>query len=157
MSALAGFGLSVDPPPGWDAHIYRRPRPEEGTTFPVMHVANFALPPDRGDFGGGAVELMGPDHVLVTLVELDPASAGTALFARLGVPVPLPPGGFGPTTMQRVIAGQAGGQWFFQARGRAFCLYVVLGSHLDRARLVPEVNRVLASIAVDPVPAASRP
>lgn len=150
MTTLAGHGLAVRTPAGWDAHIYRRPRPERGTTHPVLHVANFALPPDRGDFGAGAVERMGSDHVLVTLVEYAPASAATPLFARVGMPRPLSVSAFRPDTLQRAVGGQGGSQWFFRASGRPFCLYVVLGSLGRRRQLVPEVNRVLDGIVVEP-------
>ena len=52
---------------------------------------------------------------------------------------------FNPNVLQRAIRGQAGVQRFFQEAGRAFCLYVVLGSLANRDRLVPAVNRVLAT------------
>jgi hypothetical protein len=140
--------LAVDTPPGWDARIYRRNRSEHGEdTFPVVHAANFPLPAVRGDFGSGAVDRMGHDHVLVTLLEYDAASAGTALFANKGVPRPRPHD-FHPRMLQRTIAGQSGGQWFFHVGDRAFCLYVVLGSHSRRARLVPQVHHLLDRLAI---------
>ncbi|MGH9065653.1 MAG: hypothetical protein ACRD0L_17120 [Acidimicrobiales bacterium] len=149
MTGLVGYGLRVDPPPGWDARLYRRPAPERGVTYPVLHLANFALPPDRGDYGGGAVEAMGPGHVLVTLVEFAPESAATPLFARVGRPWPLGADAFRTTTLQRPLPGQAGTQWFFQEQGRPFCLYAVLGSHAQRQRLVPRVNEALGRITVE--------
>jgi hypothetical protein len=53
-------------------------------------------------------------------------------------------------TLQRLIPGQSGVQRFFSERGRAFCLYVVIGSHSSRRALVEEVNRLLATLEVDP-------
>lgn len=155
MSALVGHGLAVDPPPGWDAHIYRRPAGPVGITMPVLHTANFALPPHRGDFGGGAVELMGPDHVMVMLVELGSDSVGTALCSSVGLPGPLAASAFRPTTLQRALPGQSGAQWFRTVGDRAFCLYVVLGSHARRHALVASVNQVLAGISVAPAPASA--
>ena len=52
--------------------------------------------------------------------------------------------------MQRTIVGMSGAQSFFTEGGRAFCAYVVLGSHRARAALVPEVNRLLAGLRIEP-------
>ena len=147
---LAHRGLAVDVPRGWDARIYRRREvaTEEETTHAVLHAANFALPEDRGDYGSGAVELMGPGHALVVLLEHHPSAAGTPLFANRGVPRSLAPELFSPHRLQRTIAGQAGTQVFFHDSGRAFCLYVVLGAFRNRARLLPGVNDVLATLEV---------
>ena len=47
------------------------------------------------------------------------------------------------------MRGQSGCQRFFSVAGRAFCLYVVLGSHARRTLLTPRVNAVLASLRVE--------
>jgi hypothetical protein len=39
-------------------------------------------------------------------------------------------------------------QRFFTVAGRAFCLYVVVGSHIDRAEVIPAVNQVLESLRI---------
>jgi hypothetical protein len=57
---------------------------------------------------------------------------------------------FSPSMLQRSLDGQGGHQTFFNESGRAFCLYVVLGSHNGRHQLVPRVNQVLAGIAIEP-------
>jgi hypothetical protein len=149
-------GIEVAVPRGWDAEIYSR---EEGLSAqaagggggsrPVVHVGTFPLPPARGDFGSGAVEIMNQDDVLVVLFEYGPESVGSPLFARSGIPR-VAAGDFGPNNMQRPIAGQSGAQYFFNHAGRAFCLYVVLGGHNRRNELVPEVNQVLAGLTIDP-------
>ncbi len=154
MATLSAHGLSVTPPLGWDAEIFTRALdPRIMTPFggreavpPIAHVANFGLPPVRGDFGGGAVELMESGAVFIALLEHDPSEAGAALFTGKGVPWPLSPDDFSPANLQRPIGGQTGCQRFFLVDGRPFCLYVVLGSHRLRAVLVPEVNGVLASL-----------
>jgi hypothetical protein len=145
---VAAHRLAVDTPHGWDARIYRRTQTDAGEqSFPVMHAANFALPAIRGDFGSGAVDRMRRDNVLVALLEFDPPSVGTALFANRGVPRPRADE-FHPTQLQRVLPGQSGGQWFFNTGDRAFCLYVVLGSHHRRARLVPHVHALLDRLTI---------
>jgi hypothetical protein len=148
-------GIEVAVPQGWDAEIYRRDEglnPQAaggaGGSRPVVHVGTFPLPPARGDFGSGAVEIMNQDDVLVVLFEYGPESVGSPLFARSGIPR-VAAGDFGPNNMQRPIAGQSGAQYFFNDAGRAFCLYVVLGGHNRRNELVPEVNQVLAGLTID--------
>jgi len=146
---VRAHGVAVRTPAGCEARIHRRPPTEpDERTHSVTHVANFALPPDRGDFGTGAVERMGRDDVLVVLVEFDAASASTPLFANRGLPRPRVED-FHPAQLQRTLPGQSGAQWFFNTRGRAFSLYVVLGSHHRRARLLPQVRQILDDLTID--------
>ncbi len=155
---LTGGGVALSLPTGWEGEVFTR-APEPGRSLSaghpdevarnVIHLANFALPRERGDFGSGAVELMSSGAILVILFEHGPESVGTPLFARSGVPV-LDPDEFHPQQMQRTLSGQSGRQIFFNANGRAFCLYVVLGAHRQRSTLVPLVNEVLASLEIEP-------
>jgi hypothetical protein len=92
---------------------------------------------------------MRSDDIFLSLFEFEPASAGKVLFAA-NRPDHLDPDDFSTSTLQRLIPGQSGVQRFFSERGRAFCLYVVLGSHASRRALVEEVNRLLATLQVDP-------
>jgi hypothetical protein len=163
VAELRGHGLAGTLPAGWDGRItlrndgeietFRAPDAQDSfvaVPHPVLHVANFGLPEERGDFGSGAVELMGARDVFIVLFEFDDASVGTPLFARRGMPRTLRPADFDETTLRRGIRGQAGYQAFFTEAGRAFCLYVVLGASAARARLVPLVNQVLATVRIDP-------
>ena len=146
-----GERLHVELPAGWDLRIGRTARDEvRAATNPLVHAANFALPPRRGDFGSGAVDIMGPMHTFVTLFEFGPESAGRPLFAQEGLPQDLDPDEFDPNALQRVIPGQAGLQRFFTAEGRPFCLYVVLGAYTNRRRLVPPVAEFLSGVDVEP-------
>ena len=159
MSAIAGYGLRVDLPAAWEGRLFRRERapgtgdhPEayghpEGSVNPVLHLGNFALPPGRGDFGTGAVERMGAGHVFVSLVEFDRVEADRPLFAAHGVPRP-EVADFGPRSLQRQIPGQLGCQRFFTENGRAFCLYIVLGSRRHAEALVAQSDAVLGRLEV---------
>ena len=149
-TTLAGEGISVDLPPGWEGAIYRRQSEVGEEPHPVVHVATFPLPVDRGDFGNGAVNLMGSDDVLIVILEYDSASAGTALFGRAGAPRQLTGADFSPHTLQRLIPGQAGVQRFFTDAGRACCLYVVIGAHRRGARLAADASAVLQSVRIEP-------
>lgn len=160
MNNLTAEGVSVSLPTGWEGEVYNRAPVADGRSLSgptgdaevarnVVHLANFALPAERGDFGSGAVEIMNTANLLVILFEHGPESVDTPLFARSGVPV-LTPDEFHPQQMQRTLTGQSGRQIFFNVSGRAFCLYVVLGSHRARHTLVPQVNAVLASLDIQP-------
>lgn len=115
----------------------------------VLHVGSFPLPTERGSFGSGAVELMRAEDVLIVLFEHDPESANTPLFAAQGIPRRLDPQLFEREALQQVIPGQTGLQHFFTHNDRAFCLYVVLGSHIDRVELVEKVNEVLETLELE--------
>ncbi|MGH3665047.1 MAG: hypothetical protein ACRDU8_02950 [Egibacteraceae bacterium] len=147
---LAHHGLSADLPRGWDGRIFRRAQEEEGgTSNPILHAATVPLPQDRGDFGSGVVDLLGDDDVFVALVEYDPEAAATALFRRQGVPRRLAASLFGPNRLQRAIPGQSGTQVFFTEGGRAYCLYVVLGSGANRGALLGKVHQLLGSLHIE--------
>lgn len=151
MVRMRSLGVSVEVPQGWDGEIYRRADlpvvDGVGDTLPIVHLANFPLPAERGDFGLGAVEMMRPDSVMVALVEFGPDSVGTELFAMQGVPT-VSPRDFDPNRMQRPLPGQSGAQYFFTQSSRAFCLFIALGSHARRVELVSEVNQVLAGMDI---------
>lgn len=149
-TVIRGHGLSVSLPTGWEGRI--TVPPADGvvgaTRNPVLHAASIALPQVRGDFGGGVVERLDPYGLFVALVEYDRDATQTALFATHGLPRVVTGAEFHTHTLQRGVAGQSGNQWFCQVSGRAFCLYVVLGSHHDRWRLAAAASHVVQSIDV---------
>lgn len=163
MPRITAHDVTVDPPKGWDGSIYRR-APEAvgagaGSTrgsgptvdvpMPIVHLANFALPGDRGDYGSGAVEAMGSRGVFISLLEHTEEESHAALFAdRAGLPWPISGDSFNPNALQRRIDGQAGYQAFFTTNGRAFCLYVVIGSYALRAVLARVANDALGGLAI---------
>jgi hypothetical protein len=118
-------------------------------TAPVLHLANFVLGSERGDFGSGTVGTMGPRHAFVSLLEYDRELAGTALFSPQGMPRPRR-ADFSPDCLQRRLPGQLGFQRFFTAGSRAFCLFVVLGSAGRAATLVDDVNDTLGGVGMTP-------
>jgi hypothetical protein len=167
VTQLSGHGLSADVPRGWDGAVYRRggdepakhaltankfgvvPDATAGRALhfpPILHLATFPLPPDRGDFGGGALDQMRARDLFVCVLEFAPGSAGAPLFATGGVPWPLRPDDFSPSAMRVPINNQAGCQRFFTVDTRAFTLYAVIGSHSLRRLLVPRINEALAGV-----------
>jgi len=133
---LAGYGLAVHLPDRWEGRVYQRADSvpaapavlagsagsigsavsaqsvalwQDERTHPVLHLANFALPGSRGDFGTGAVERMGAEHVFIAVLQFGADCLGTALYAPTGFPR-LAARDFNPNGLQRRVAGQAGFQ-----------------------------------------------
>ena len=110
---------------------------------------NEGLPTGLGDYAVDAVEQMTTGDVLVVLLEFDPDRAGQGLFRNEGLPTGLGAGDFSPTAMPKAVPGRTAAQWFFSSGGRAFCLYVVLGSHAGRADMMPLVNQVVQTLKIE--------
>lgn len=145
---LAANGVEIVVRDGWEAE-FSELRAGAGTPpRSLVHLANFSLPVERGDYGSGAVEAMDAGGILIILMEFDPTSARSAMFSGTGVPVALAATDFSPEALQRRLAGQAGAQRFFRRGERAFGLYVVLGSHRQAGLLVREVNLSLAGVTI---------
>jgi hypothetical protein len=172
MADLSQSNIRLSLPRGWEGEIVeRRPAAQllpaaglgseaAGTlgaqlaaaagpaSLATVHVANFPLPPARGDYGSGAVEAMGNDGVFIALLEFAPDSMSTVLFSHEGAPRPLDPAAFSPRQLQRPQRNQAGLQTFFTAGGRPFCLYVVIGNYLQRDALVAQANALLDGLQI---------
>lgn len=155
--------VTVDLPDGWEASIdggdgaWRSPdtttepptetqRPDGSVRRLVAHFANFPLPAVRGDYGDGAIETMRSGDLLIALLEFDPLSAEEQLFSSEGVPTELRPSDFHPEALHVPQFGATAAQRFFTVSGRPFSLYVVIGSHIDRADDISVINQVLASL-----------
>jgi hypothetical protein len=151
MPRLTRSGITVEVPDDWEGSISGGDfqLQSDGAIEPtVIHMASFPLPPGRGSFGTGAVELMTSTDVFMTLFEYGPESAGTPLFGAEGIPRQIATREFDRNALQRAMPGQTGLQRFFSHQGRAFCLYIVLGSHIDRADILPRVNAVLETLEI---------
>ncbi|MGO8872070.1 MAG: hypothetical protein ACLQPH_11840 [Acidimicrobiales bacterium] len=157
MPVLGAHGINAPLPDGFEGRIFVRESTGGVTAYPVAHFATFPLPPEVGDFGGGAVNLMRNTDIFAALFEFGPESLGKRLFARQGMPRSLGTGDFRSTVLRRGLSGQSGTQWFFTEAGRPFTLYVVLGSHALRATLVPRVNQLIGGLVVSPTSQPSGP
>jgi hypothetical protein len=156
------YGLTAQPPRGWNVAVTRRPgalpppaglrglsttAPLEDVSRPVLHACTRPLPADRGDFGTGAVDLLGPDDVFVALVDYGAEVADHGLFERQGMPL-LAPSQFAPNALQRPLPGMSAAQHFFSSGARAFCLFVVLGSHARRMASVPRAVALVRTVRI---------
>ena len=125
--------------------------PSSASTYPVAQFATFPLPDDIGDFGSGAVTLMGPDDVFATLFEYGPESVGTALFARQGRPDrllgrPTSP----PCPAARASPGSPAPSGSSPRPGRPSPSTPCSAATPCRASLVPRVNELLTSLTLSP-------
>ena len=151
MSPLSGHGLDVTLPAGWDGRIYLNEHTNGARSNPVMHIGTFPLPKRErvGDYGNGAIELMGPSDAFVALVEFNPELSEEPLFlTNSKLPHPLGPGCFAQNQMQRIISGMGGAQFFFNEKGRAFSLYAVLGSLANARAVTARMNPVVHTITI---------
>lgn len=156
MDRLSLYGIEIDVPSGWEAQLSVQQDPAgidphlvpSSRPLVVLHVANFWIPAECGDYGLEVAEVMGPQDIFVSLVEFDPTSVGSPLFTHVGIPLPLSPDDFDPGQLHRPMRSLAGVQRFFSSAGRAFCLHAVVGSHNRRGVLTPEVNRILSGLTI---------
>ena len=170
---LQAHGIETDLPPGWEGRISlrrppvtadrpaaraaERPMGRAVTDSPVVHLANFPLPEQRGDFGSGAVDLMGSGHVLVVLFEYGPESVGQALFRRQGLPTQLRPGHVQPARRCSGRCPARPGARCSSPRpdGRSACTSCSVAT-ARRPRLVPLANRTLSATRIAPRDDADR-
>ncbi|HEY3534850.1 MAG TPA: hypothetical protein VGK60_04725 [Pedococcus sp.] len=152
-------GLGADAPGGWHVEVRRLPgaepptpgarsaAPQEDVTRGVLHACTRAMPAERGDFGTGVVDLLGPDDIFVALVDYGTEVADQGLFEKQGVPR-LAPSQFAPNRLQRPLPGLSASQHFFSSGGRAFCLFTVIGSHARRMASVRRAEALVRTLRI---------
>lgn len=158
MSDTHGMGAKA--PKGWTVEVRRLPGAEpvapgarlaaaheQDVTRGVLHACTRAMPADRGDFGSGVVDLLGPDDVFVALVDYGTEVADQGLFEKQGVPR-LAPSQFAPNRLQRPLPGLSASQHFFSSGGRAFCLFTVIGSHARRMASVRRAEALVRTLRI---------
>jgi hypothetical protein len=143
-------GIEVDVPGGWECRIRQAGHTEDtATVLPVLHAATVPLPSDRADYGGGVVERLREGDVFVSLVEFGKEAVDSKLYPPVDAIPHVNHSMFNPFQLQRSIPGQAGTQIFFTYAGRAFCMYVVLGSFGRRVSLAARANEVIRSLSIE--------
>ena len=133
---LDGGGVRVDLPRGWHGRSSERERLLPGAA--LLHIATFPLPARDDQAATKAQAAVRPDDVLLVIAEALP-----------GQDLPLQE----PRINQRDL-GASGDRFsvdrYFVERGRAFLLHATFGARSPPRKLVRDVNRVLASIDVEP-------
>ena len=153
------YGMGAKTPRGWTVEVRRLPGaeppalgartvvPQDDVTRGVLHACTRPMPRDRGDFGSGVVELLGPDDVFVALVDYGTEVADQGLFEKQGVPR-LAPSQFAPNRLQRPLPGLSASQHFFSSGGRGFCLFTVVGSHARRMASVARAEAFVRTLQI---------
>lgn len=151
MTEVRASGFVVDVPPAWEVNI----RPESAMLLAadpdvvepaVMHIANFQLPDRLADYGNEIFTALGPADLFVSVIDFGPLDPDQQLFDHQGMPIPLTPDSFSEDAAVRGLQGGTASQQFFQASGRGYCLYVVIGSHKERSDVLFELNGILSSV-----------
>ena len=161
---IAGHGFSVSLPTAWEGRIYQRPTPTAAftpenrapparqvapetarpgrrsgwlgeQTRPVVHLATFALPADRGDYGSGAVETMGAGNMFIAIAGIRPGMPGHRAVRLHRAAAGHAEIGSTRTGCSAGFPGRRAVQSFFTEQSRPMCLYVVLGSASQRGRV----------------------
>lgn len=144
---LDSHGLRVELPAAWSGRIWARAH-----DVATLHLANYALSLNDGEFGDVSTATMAPGAAFLALTEYRPGAGlqpGRGLFAPGRIPRRLDPAGFKATGLAHPRPGQAGIQHFFTIVGRPCCLYVVLaGPRAIRRSQLATVDRVLSSLSI---------
>ena len=152
-SRLSMRGIELEVPLGWESRIRTAGQSEpQGTQLPVLHAATVPLPNKRADYGGGVVETLESTDLFISLIEFGDEAVGSKLYEATDRIPRVTPGMFNPNQLQRRLPGQAGLQIFFTHRGRAFCLYVVIGSYSRRIELANKANQLIGQLSISPNP-----
>jgi hypothetical protein len=145
---MSGLGVQVGTLPGWDVRVFRRAAAAQERTNTVVHAATVSLTGEVGDYGDGLVQRLTVNDVFIALVEFDPSAAMTPLFRAQGLPRALAPDDLARSALQHAVGSQSGVQRFFSEQQRAWCLYVVVGSHDRRGGLMSRANALLDTIEI---------
>ena len=147
MVSLAGHGVVVEIRPGWEARVWRPHVAPPAVPGAVLRLANFALPVTKNTYAAEIADDLLPGHVLVSLVELDPALADRGLYAAQGAPT-IGIDDLDPRALQAGGPGRLGVQRFFSLHGRAFSLYVMAREGPGLEHALHAMNASLRSLAV---------
>ena len=140
VTTVSGRGISVCLPSRWTGVIYQRVG-----GLPILHAANFRLPPVDGDDGANrAVRRMRPSDVLIVMVEYPKA---TVHFPRRGLPLSLRGSDFG-TPAEGMPLSRAFARIRFTTPKRAFDVWIEFGRAHASSAAIRAVDRVLATLRI---------
>jgi hypothetical protein len=148
MGILKGHGLSIEVPTRWEGQIFLPSLPAPAVNLPILHLTDATLSMQRSTYAPELAARAGPSGALVALVEFEDRLADRGLYATQGLRLPLRRDRFDPRALQLPNPSQEGHQRFFSQGGRAFCLYVVLGTGPGADGRLRIVNRALATLKI---------
>jgi len=150
MGVLKGHGLSIDVPANWEGRIFVPALPAPAINLPILHLTDTVLPLQRSTYAPEVAARAGSSGALVALAEFEDRLADRGLYAPQGLRLPLRRETFDTRALQLPNPSQEGHQRFFSQGGRAFCLYVVLGTAPGVDWRLRTVNHALATLKVTP-------
>lgn len=156
---ISGFGIQIDLPDSWDAHLWKWPEADAdvpGSSMLVLHAGNYTLTYPDADFGDASLRSIRPGNVFFALKEYMPAAVGTPLFDN-PLTIPVQAKELRPENGRFRLPGCGGVQRFFTTSNRAFCLYVV-ASMPPLAGVLRDANAALQTLVVqDPASTGASP
>jgi len=150
MTVLSSHGITIEVPNGWEGRMFVPDVPPPAVNLPVLHLTNTVLTHERSSFAPELAARGGGTGALVALLEFEHTLADRGLYAPQSIDLPLGRDRFHPRALQVPSLVQEGHQRFFSRHGRAFCLYVVLGTGSGADHRLHTVNEALASLRIEP-------
>ena len=150
MTRLDSHGIAIDVPRGWEGRIFVPDLAPPAINLPILHLTDAILTVERSSYAPELANRAGGTGILVALLEFDHTLADVGLYEPQGLKLPLPRDRFHPKALQFPSLVQEGHQRFFSWGGRAFCLYVVLGTARGVDRRLATANEALASLEIEP-------
>jgi hypothetical protein len=140
---VAGHGIRMELPPGWDGRVYQRSLPG---SLPVLQAASFTLPrAGDDDVGSNAVRRMRAGSVRFGLLEVGEPAGPRFHPARL--PLRIARGDFG-APFEGVPLEHAFATKHVRVAGRAFVLWADFTTQPVSPTLLEQANRVLATVKI---------
>jgi hypothetical protein len=149
---IAGYGLRVDLPEGWDGRI----RGPAGVSFgPHLHAANFELPEPDDDVASAARGGMNEGQVTIVVIDVTTALARDVRgpqdrYEPIELPVSIRAEDF-TDRVEAVDPDHASARRQFSVEGRSLEVRVEFGTDPAPDPLVAEANTVLSTLSVEPV------
>jgi hypothetical protein len=135
---IARYGVSVTVPARWQGRIYARPG-----GLPILHEANFRLPPNDDDLGTKASMRMGARGIFIVLLE-----SGTKTgFRQARLPIRVRRSDFLPR-FKGAPPSHAFAQRRFITRNRSFSVWVQFGERKPSNAMLRRANIVLGTLRI---------
>jgi hypothetical protein len=150
MTRLSSHGIAIDVPTGWEGRMFVPDLDPPAINLPILHLTDAVLTVERSSYAPELAARAGGTGILVALLEFDHRLADVGLYEPQGLHLPLTRDRFHPKALQFPSRVQEGHQRFFSQGGRAFCLYVVLGTGRGADQRLADANRALETLQVDP-------
>jgi hypothetical protein len=152
MTALSGYGISLEQPSGWYGEIFRDTDGIDDTG-PVVHLANTPMiVGDHDLYASETRQIMRPTDAIVTIVNLPslPNIVAAGATQRLGPARGWSLRGADGTGFSGVATTQSSMRKTVHVAERVFDLVTFFGTPEPASDLVAAVNAILGTVRIDP-------